>query len=226
MPYLPSRLQGQEIRKPQFPLLPLPYRPEYLPKRIGRPGLQYTGQAEAEQGSTPALKCPVGDRFEGSRFSNDRFSRTPPSPAATVTLLLILAGTRPRWSAAAFGPTSQEPMPQISVLSIAPTLGACYDPDMRVIAVRTLREFWAKHAQAEQPLRAWFKETKKAEWREPVDITGQYSNARTIGNDRAIFNIKGNDYRLVVAIRYDKGLVFIRFLGTHAEYDEIDALTV
>lgn len=97
---------------------------------------------------------------------------------------------------------------------------------MRVIAVRTLREFWAEHAETEQPLRAWYKEAKKADWKEPIDITSQYGNARTIGDNRAIFKIKGNDYRLVVAIRYDKGLVFIRFVGTHAEYDEIDALTV
>jgi len=97
---------------------------------------------------------------------------------------------------------------------------------MRVIAVRTLREFRAKHAEAEQPLRAWYKEAGKAHWKEPIGITSQYGNARTIGNDRAIFSIKGNDYRLMVAIKFDKGLVFIRFVGTHAEYDRIDALTV
>jgi mRNA interferase HigB len=97
---------------------------------------------------------------------------------------------------------------------------------MRVIAVRTLREFWAEHAEAEQALRSWYKEAKNAEWKEPIDITRQYGNASTLGNDRAIFRIKGNDYRLVAAIRYDKGLVFVRFVGTHAEYDKIDALTI
>jgi mRNA interferase HigB len=97
---------------------------------------------------------------------------------------------------------------------------------MRVIAVRTLREFWAEHADAEQPWRAWYREVRKADWKQPIDITSQYANARIIGNDRAIFNIKGNDYRLVVAIGYDKGLVFIRFIGAHREYDHIDALTV
>lgn len=97
---------------------------------------------------------------------------------------------------------------------------------MRVIAIRALREFWTEHAEAEQPLRAWYKEAKRAEWKQPRDIISQYGNARTIGKDRAIFNIKGNDYRLVIAIRYDKGLVYIRFIGTHAEYDKIDALTV
>lgn len=109
---------------------------------------------------------------------------------------------------------------------LAPNMGSCYDAHMRVIAVRTLREFWTEYPDAKQPLRAWYREAKKAEWKEPIDITSQYANARTIGNDRAIFKIKGNDYRLVVAIRYDKGLVFIRFVGTHGQYDEIDALTV
>ncbi len=97
---------------------------------------------------------------------------------------------------------------------------------MRIIAVRTLREFWTKHTQSEQPLKAWYQEAKKANWKAPMDITNQFPNARTIGADRAIFKIKGNDYRLVIAIKYDMGLIFIRFIGTHAEYDEIDALTV
>jgi mRNA interferase HigB len=97
---------------------------------------------------------------------------------------------------------------------------------MRVISVRTLREFWTEHAEAEQALRSWHKEAKAAHWKEPIDITSQYGGAKTIGNDRAIFRIKGNDYRLVIAVRYDRGLVLIRFVGTHAEYDKIDALTI
>jgi mRNA interferase HigB len=97
---------------------------------------------------------------------------------------------------------------------------------MRIFSRSTLRAFWEKHADAEQPLLAWYAEAKKAGWREPADILSQYSNVRIIGNNRAVFNIKGNDYRLIVAIRYDRGMVFIRFVGTHAEYDRIDALTV
>lgn len=97
---------------------------------------------------------------------------------------------------------------------------------MRIISRKTLREFWRKHPDAEQPLRAWLTEAKKAQWKRPIDITNRYRNARNLPNSRAIFEIKGNDYRLVVAIKYDKGLVFIRFVGTHAEYDEIDAQTI
>ena len=82
------------------------------------------------------------------------------------------------------------------------------------------------HRDAEQPLRAWFAEAKKADWKQPADILRQYSNSRVLGKNRAVFNIKGNDYRLVVIVRYDKGSVFVRFVGTHAEYDKIDALTV
>ncbi len=82
------------------------------------------------------------------------------------------------------------------------------------------------HRDAEQPLRAWFAEAKKADWKDPSDILRHYSNARVIGKNRAVFNIKGNDYRLVVIVRFDKGLVFVRFVGTHPEYDKIDALTV
>lgn len=82
------------------------------------------------------------------------------------------------------------------------------------------------HRDAEQPLRAWFAEAKKAGWKQPADILRQYSNSRVLGKNRAVFNIKGNDYRLVVVVRYDKGSVFIPFVGTHAEYDKIDALTV
>lgn len=97
---------------------------------------------------------------------------------------------------------------------------------MRIFSRSTLRVFWEKHADAEQPLLAWYAEAEKAEWKEPGDILSQYSDAGIIGKNRAVFNIKGNDYRLVCAIRYDKGSVFVRFMGTHSEYDRIDALTV
>jgi mRNA interferase HigB len=96
---------------------------------------------------------------------------------------------------------------------------------MRILSRSTLRDFWERHGDAKRPLSAWFAEARKAMWREPADVLNQFGNARVIGNDRVVFNIKGNDYRLVVAIRYDKGLVFIRFVGTHAEYDKIDAGT-
>ncbi|MBI4963694.1 MAG: type II toxin-antitoxin system HigB family toxin [Desulfomonile tiedjei] len=88
---------------------------------------------------------------------------------------------------------------------------------MRIFSRSTLRAFWEKHADAEQPLLAWYAEAKKADWKEPADILNQYSNARIIGKNRAVFNIKGNDYRLVLAIRYNRRSVFIRFVGTHGQ---------
>lgn len=97
---------------------------------------------------------------------------------------------------------------------------------MRVIAVRALREFWARYPAAEPPLRAWFDEARKARWRRPSDIKAQYRSASVLRNRRVVFNIKGNDYRLVVAIAYRLQVVYVKFVGTHAQYDAIDAETV
>ena len=94
---------------------------------------------------------------------------------------------------------------------------------MRIIAIKTIRNFWLKHSDAEQPLRAWFAEAKKANWKNPADITKQYRTASILKNNRVVFNIKGNDYRLVAAINYDFKIVYIRFIGTHKEYDKINA---
>lgn len=97
---------------------------------------------------------------------------------------------------------------------------------MHIIALRTLREFWGKHPQAEVPLRGWYADASRADWRTPADIKIAYRNASFLANNRVVFNIKGNDYRLVVAVRYTPGLMFIRFIGTHAEYDRVDAATI
>lgn len=97
---------------------------------------------------------------------------------------------------------------------------------MRIIAIGTLKTFWAKHPQAETPLRAWYAEASRASWATPADIKAAYRDASFVGNKRVIFNIKGNDYRLVVAVHYDKRRMFIRFVGTHSEYDKIDAATI
>ena len=94
---------------------------------------------------------------------------------------------------------------------------------MRIIAVRTLRQFWEQHPQAETPLRGWYAEASKADWKTPADIKSAHRNVSFLSNNRVVFNIKGNDYRLVVAVRYTEQLMFIRFIGTHAEYDRIDA---
>ena len=113
-------------------------------------------------------------------------------------------------------------------MQLVPALGASYAQAVRVIAKGTLRDFWSQRgrADAEQPLLAWFRETESAIWRSPSDIKKRFASASFVGNDRVIFNIGGNKYRLVVAIRYDLQIVFIRFVGTHSEYDKIDAETI
>ncbi|MFO8040938.1 MAG: type II toxin-antitoxin system HigB family toxin [Sodalinema sp.] len=97
---------------------------------------------------------------------------------------------------------------------------------MRVIARRRLREFWENHADAEQPLKAWFHDVVRMNWQSPNDIKQIYANASIIANNRVVFNIKGNDYRLIVHVRYDLAIIFIRFIGTHAEYDRVDSATI
>jgi mRNA interferase HigB len=99
---------------------------------------------------------------------------------------------------------------------------------MRVIAISTLKSFWEdpRHKDAEQSLKAWFDEATQARWQTPNDIKAQYRNASILKNRRVVFNIKGNDYRLVVAVSFKMQLVFVKFVGTHKAYDAIDADTV
>ncbi len=97
---------------------------------------------------------------------------------------------------------------------------------VRVISRKKLKEFWKRHPDVRQPLQAWYDDAKHAIWKSPADIKAVYRSASFIGNDRVVFNLKGNNYRLVVAIRYEYGIVFIRFVGTHQEYDRIDAAKV
>ncbi|EBE0293136.1 type II toxin-antitoxin system HigB family toxin [Escherichia coli] len=94
---------------------------------------------------------------------------------------------------------------------------------MKIISVKTLRDFWAKNPDAEQPLKAWVDEVTKADWTNPAEIKEQYRTASILKNRRVVFNIKGNDYRLIVAIAYQRGWMFVKFIGTHKEYDAIDA---
>jgi len=97
---------------------------------------------------------------------------------------------------------------------------------MRVIAVSTLRTFWERHPDAEQALKAWHEEATNATWTQPADIKAQYRSASVLKSRRVVFNIKGNDYRLIVAIAYKLQIVYIKFVGTHKEYDAIDAETI
>lgn len=97
---------------------------------------------------------------------------------------------------------------------------------MRVIAVKTLKTFWVKHPDAEQPLLAWYDEVSKARWKQPADIKLHYASASVRKNRRVVFNIKGNDYRLIVAVAYKVEVVYVKFIGTHRQYDAVDAETV
>ncbi len=97
---------------------------------------------------------------------------------------------------------------------------------MRIISRKTLRIFWEQHPDSRQALQAWYRDTRQATWSTPTDIRNVYRNASVVGNNRVVFNIKGNQYRLVVAIQYEHGIVYIRFIGAHQDYDKIDAATV
>lgn len=94
--------------------------------------------------------------------------------------------------------------------------------NVRIIALRTLREFWQEYPDAEQPLRAWYARVTKQSWHFPSDVKQTYGNASFVGSDRIVFNIKGNHYRLVVRIHYLKEIIYIRFIGDHATYDKIN----
>ncbi|PHS14039.1 MAG: addiction module toxin RelE [Kangiella sp.] len=96
---------------------------------------------------------------------------------------------------------------------------------MRIISRTTLKKFWQKqrYTDSEQSLKAWYDEAKHATWKTPQDIKNKYRNASFLNNNRIVFNIHGNSYRLVVAIKYDFGICYIRFVGTHKQYDKINA---
>jgi mRNA interferase HigB len=103
---------------------------------------------------------------------------------------------------------------------------------MRVIARRTLREFVAsrvghkEHSALKAALDAWFDEVRKADWRSPADVKRRYASASIVSAERIVFNIKGNDYRLVVSVDFERQIVWIKWLGTHTEYDRINVTEV
>ena len=97
---------------------------------------------------------------------------------------------------------------------------------MRVISKKTLITFWEKHSDSDQVLRAWYDEAVGAHWQTPNEIKDQYKSASVVGENRVVFNIAGNKYRLIVAIAYQFGAIYIKFVGTHQEYDKVNALTV
>ena len=100
---------------------------------------------------------------------------------------------------------------------------------MRVIARKALTQFWAsspKYADARAPLEAWYHEVRRADWSHPADIKEQYRSASILKSGRVVFNIAGNKYRLVVQINFPRQIVYICFVGTHKQYDQIDVETI
>ena len=97
---------------------------------------------------------------------------------------------------------------------------------LRIIARQTLKAFWEVHRDSELPLRAWFKEACQADWSSPAEIKALYRSASIVADNRVVFNIAGNKYRLVVKFNYAHRVGYVRFVGTHAEYDRIDVAKI
>lgn len=97
---------------------------------------------------------------------------------------------------------------------------------MRVIAISTLKEFWAKHPDSEQALKEWYVRTERAQWRSLNDMRNDFNSVDYVRNQRYVFNIRGNNYRVVAAVKFTPRLVYIRFVGTHDEYSKIDVSTI
>jgi len=99
---------------------------------------------------------------------------------------------------------------------------------MRVIAFKSLKQFWENplYSDAENSLRAWYQDAKNAHWKNSNEVKSQFKNASIFGNNRLVFNTKGNTYRLVVKIEYEFQFMFIRFIGTHKQYDKIDCKSI
>jgi len=96
----------------------------------------------------------------------------------------------------------------------------------RIFAKGTLREFWELHPDSEQHLKTWYDTAMSSSWRTPNEIKQTYRSASILREGRVVFNIKGNDYRLVMKFHFEKQWIFIRFIGTHEDYDNIDANTI
>src|SRR5262245_59557472 len=97
---------------------------------------------------------------------------------------------------------------------------------MRIVAKSRLAAFWERFPQAKESLLAWYREVEKEDWDDPAKVKEKYRSASIIKGSRVVFNIKGNDYRLVVKINYPYRMVYVRFVGTHVEYDKINAAEV
>jgi mRNA interferase HigB len=96
----------------------------------------------------------------------------------------------------------------------------------RIFAKSTLRDFWGKHPDSEQYLKTWYDTVLNTRWENPADVKQVFGNASILKSGRVVFNIKGNSYRLVAKINFEKQWLFIRFIGTHKDYNTIDANTI
>jgi mRNA interferase HigB len=96
----------------------------------------------------------------------------------------------------------------------------------RIFAKSTLKEFWELYPDSEQYLKTWYDTAMSTDWKTPNDVKQTYANASILKDSRIVFNIKGNSYRLVVKFNFEKQWIFIRFVGTHKDYDNIDANTI
>lgn len=96
----------------------------------------------------------------------------------------------------------------------------------RIVAKKTLRDFWEKHADSEQYIKTWYETVKNSNWNSPNEIKQTFVNASVLKNSRIVFNINGNSHRLVVKFNYERQWAFVRFIGTHAAYDKINANTI
>ncbi|MEQ8882340.1 MAG: type II toxin-antitoxin system HigB family toxin [Cyclobacteriaceae bacterium] len=97
---------------------------------------------------------------------------------------------------------------------------------MRIVAVSTLKAYYTEHPETETGLKIWIQKVKKSNWEKPNDVLNSFTHARPIANSRVVFNINKKDYRLIVQVNYDRQTVFICFIGTHSEYDKVDAETI
>jgi len=97
---------------------------------------------------------------------------------------------------------------------------------LRIISKKTIRDFWQSHPDCEQQLKSWYQETSAAQWKGPNEIKRNYPSASFLQDNRVVFNIKGNRYRLIIRINYAYQIVWIRFIGSHAQYDRIDATKI
>tara|TARA_R110002020_G_scaffold391452_3_gene601843 strand:+ start:1258 stop:1572 length:315 start_codon:yes stop_codon:yes gene_type:complete len=100
------------------------------------------------------------------------------------------------------------------------------EEDMRIIALKTLKDSWEDYPDSEDALKAWYAVTRKSDWKTPGEVKATYGNASILQEGRVVFNIAGNNYRLIVWINFPYRVVYVRFVGTHRQYDTVDAQNI